>query len=161
MDIDRYILILFFKKIFEVQIRSRAMHMIAENGIAAHWRYKYLNKDSQSEGVYAWLRDAVNYVEEKDEQHLILNKTSQQFFDEQIYVFSPKGELFTLPLDSTPVDYAYTIHTDIGDRCAGAIVNGQESPLSTKLNNGDQVEIILDESTTISPLWIRFVKKEK
>ena len=61
----------------------------------------------------------------------------------------------------TPVDYAYTIHTDIGDRCAGALVNGQESPLSTKLNNGDQVEIILDESTTISPLWIRFVKKEK
>ena len=153
--------LIFQKKIFEVQIRSRAMHMIAENGIAAHWRYKYLNKDSQSEGVYAWLRDAVNYVEEKDEQHLILNKTSQQFFDEQIYVFSPKGELFTLPLDSTPVDYAYTIHTDIGDRCAGAIVNGQESPLSTKLNNGDQVEIILDESTTISPLWIRFVKKEK
>ena len=153
--------LIFQKKIFEVQIRSRAMHMIAENGIAAHWRYKYLNKDSQSEGVYAWLRDAVNYVEEKDEQHLILNKTSQQFFDEQIYVFSPKGELFTLPLDSTPVDYAYTIHTDIGDRCAGAIVNGQESPLSTKLNNGDQVEIILDENTTISPLWIRFVKKEK
>ena len=79
MDIDRYILILFFKKIFEVQIRSRAMHMIAENGIAAHWRYKYLNKDSQSEGVYAWLRDAVNYVEEKD--NISFNKTSQQFFD--------------------------------------------------------------------------------
>ena len=137
------------------------MHMIAENGIAAHWRYKYLNKNENDQNMYAWLRDAVNYVEEKNEQHLILNKTSQQFFDEQIYVFSPKGDLYTLPVDSTPVDFAYTIHTDIGDRCSSAIVNGQEVPLKTKLSSGDQVEIILNEKNTISPLWIRFVKKEK
>ena len=78
------------------------------------------------------------------------------------FMFSPLKENYLhFHLTPPPVDYAYTIHTDIGDRCAGAIVNGQESPLSTKLNNGDQVEIILDESTTISPLWIRFVKKEK
>ena len=125
--------IIFNNKIFEIQIRSRAMHMIAENGIAAHW----------------------------NEKHLILNKTSQQFFDEQIYVFSPKGELYTLPVDSTPVDFAYTIHTDIGDRCSGAKVNGLDVPLKTKLFSGDQVEIILNDKTTISPLWIRFVKKEK
>ena len=111
--------------------------------------------------MYSWLRDAVNFVEENDTRHLILNKTSQQFFDEQIYVFSPKGELFTLPVDSTPVDFAYTIHTDVGDRCAGAIVNGLEVPLNTKLNSGDQVEIVLNEKQSISPLWIRFVKKEK
>ena len=153
--------IIFNNKVFEIQIRSRAMHMIAENGIAAHWRYKYLNKDENDQNMYAWLRDAVNYVEEKNEQHLILNKTSQQFFDEQIYVFSPKGELFTLPVDSTPVDFAYTIHTDIGDRCSGAKVNGQDVPLKTKLSSGDQVEIVLNDKTTISPLWIRFVKKEK
>jgi guanosine-3',5'-bis(diphosphate) 3'-pyrophosphohydrolase len=153
--------IIFNNKVFEIQIRSRAMHMIAENGIAAHWRYKYLNKNENDQNMYAWLRDAVNYVEEKNEQHLILNKTSQQFFDEQIYVFSPKGDLYTLPVDSTPVDFAYTIHTDIGDRCSGAIVNGQEVPLKTKLSSGDQVEIILNEKNTISPLWIRFVKKEK
>ena len=153
--------IIFNNKLFEIQIRSRAMHMIAENGIAAHWRYKYLNKNENDQNMYAWLRDAVNYVEEKNEQHLILNKTSQQFFDEQIYVFSPKGDLYTLPVDSTPVDFAYTIHTDIGDRCSGAIVNGQEAPLKTKLSSGDQVEIILNEKNTISPLWIRFVKKEK
>ena len=153
--------IIFDKKIFEIQIRSRAMHMIAENGIAAHWRYKYLTKDTNSEVLYSWLRDAVNFVEENDTRHLILNKTSQQFFDEQIYVFSPKGELFTLPVDSTPVDFAYTIHTDVGDRCAGAIVNGLEVPLNTKLNSGDQVEIVLNEKQSISPLWIRFVKKEK
>ena len=153
--------IIFNNKVFEIQIRSRAMHMIAENGIAAHWRYKYLNKNENDQNMYAWLRDAVNYVEEKNEQHLILNKTSQQFFDEQIYVFSPKGDLYTLPVDSTPVDFAYTIHTDIGDRCSGAIVNGQEAPLKTKLSSGDQVEIILNEKNTISPLWIRFVKKEK
>src|SRR6056300_986937 len=153
--------IIFNNKVLEIQIRSRAMHMIAENGIAAHWRYKYLNKDQNDQNMYAWLRDAVNYVEEKNERHLILNKTSQQFFDEQIYVFSPKGELYTLPVDSTPVDFAYTIHTDIGDRCSGAIVNGQEAPLKTKLSSGDQVEIILNEKNTISPLWIRFVKKEK
>jgi len=153
--------IIFNNKVFEIQIRSRAMHMIAENGIAAHWRYKYLNKNENDQNMYAWLRDAVNYVEEKNEKHLILNKTSQQFFDEQIYVFSPKGDLYTLPVDSTPVDFAYTIHTDIGDRCSGAIVNGQEVPLKTKLSSGDQVEIILNEKNTISPLWIRFVKKEK
>jgi guanosine-3',5'-bis(diphosphate) 3'-pyrophosphohydrolase len=153
--------IIFNNKMFEIQIRSRAMHMIAENGIAAHWRYKYLNKNENDQNMYAWLRDAVNYVEEKNEQHLILNKTSQQFFDEQIYVFSPKGDLYTLPVDSTPVDFAYTIHTDIGDRCSGAKVNGQDVPLKTKLSSGDQVEIILNEKTTISPLWIRFVKKEK
>ena len=153
--------IIFNNKIFEIQIRSRAMHMIAENGIAAHWRYKYLNKDENDQNMYSWLRDAVNYVEEKNEKHLILNKTSQQFFDEQIYVFSPKGELYTLPVDSTPVDFAYTIHTDIGDRCSGAKVNGLDVPLKTKLFSGDQVEIILNDKTTISPLWIRFVKKEK
>src|SRR5210317_178732 len=153
--------IIFNNKVFEIQIRSRAMHMIAENGIAAHWRYKYLNKDQNDQNMYAWLRDAVNYVEEKNERHLILNKTSQQFFDEQIYVFSPKGELYTLPVDSTPIDFAYTIHTDIGDRCSGAKVNGQDVPLKTKLSSGDQVEIVLNDKTTISPLWIRFVKKEK
>ena len=153
--------VIFASKIFELQIRSRAMHMIAENGIAAHWRYKYLNKDQKDQNVYSWLRDAVNYVEEKNEKHLIVNKTSQQFFDEQIYVFSPKGDLFTLPIDSTPVDFAYTIHTDIGNKCLGALVNGQEAPLKTKLVSGDQVEIILNDKTTISPLWIRFVKKEK
>ena len=153
--------IIFNNKIFEIQIRSRAMHMIAENGIAAHWRYKYLSKDENDQNMYSWLRDAVNYVEERNEKHLILNKTSQQFFDEQIYVFSPKGELYTLPVDSTPVDFAYTIHTDIGDRCSGAKVNGLDVPLKTKLFSGDQVEIILNDKTTISPLWIRFVKKEK
>ena len=153
--------VIFNNKIFEIQIRSRAMNMIAENGIAAHWRYKYLNKDEENQNIYAWLRDAVNYVEEKNEKHLIVNRTSQQFFDEQIYVFSPKGDLYTLPIDSTPVDFAYTIHTDIGDRCSGAKVNGNDVPLRTKLISGDQVEIILDEKTSISPLWIRFVKKEK
>jgi GTP pyrophosphokinase len=153
--------VIFSGKIFELQIRSRAMNMIAENGIAAHWRYKYLNKNTKDQNVYSWLRDAVNFVEEKNEKHLIVNKTSQQFFDEQIYVFSPKGDLFTLPIDSTPVDFAYTIHTDIGNKCSGALVNGQEVPLSTKLFSGDQVKIILNEKTTISPLWIRFVKKEK
>ena len=153
--------IIFNNKIFEIQIRSRAMDMIVENGIAAHWRYKYLSKDENDQNMYSWLRDAVNYVEERNEKHLILNKTSQQFFDEQIYVFSPKGELYTLPVDSTPVDFAYTIHTDIGDRCSGAKVNGLDVPLKTKLFSGDQVEIILNDKTTISPLWIRFVKKEK
>ena len=125
--------VIFKGKIFELQIRSRAMNMIAENGIAAHWRYKYLNKDQKDQNIYSWLRDAVNFVEEKNEKHLIVNKTSQQFFDEQIYVFSPKGDLFTLPIDSTPVDFAYTIHTDIGSKCSGALVNGQEVPLKTCL----------------------------
>ncbi len=154
--------VFFENKIFEIQIRSKAMHMIAENGVAAHWRYKYINQSSvKDENLYKWLRDTVNYVEENNKEDYLINKTSHQFFEEQIYVFSPKGDLYTLPKDSTLVDFAYTVHTDIGDRCAGAKVNGIEMPLKTKLNSGDQIEIILDKNKVISPLWIRFVKKEK
>ena len=89
------------------------------------------------------------------------NKTSQQFFDEQIYVFSPKGELYTLPVDSTPVDFAYTIHTDIGDRCSGAKVNGLDVPLKTKLFSGDQVEIITSENVKPNRNWLNFVETSK
>ena len=154
--------IFFENKIFEIQIRSKAMHMIAENGVAAHWRYKYINQSSiNDENLYKWLRDTVNYVEENNKEDYLINKTSHQFFEEQIYVFSPNADLYTLPEGSTPVDFAYTVHTDIGDRCAGAKVNGIEVPLKTKLNSGDQIEIILDKNKVISPLWIRFVKKEK
>ncbi|MAV82279.1 MAG: bifunctional (p)ppGpp synthetase/guanosine-3',5'-bis(diphosphate) 3'-pyrophosphohydrolase, partial [Pelagibacteraceae bacterium] len=154
--------IFYNNKVFEIQIRSRAMNMIAENGIAAHWKYKYINQPNQKdENLYQWLRDTVNYVEENNTQNYLLNKTSNQFFDEQIYVFSPKGDLYTLPVGSTPVDFAYTVHTDIGDRCSGAKVNGIEVQLKTNLNSGDQVEIILDKNKAISPLWIRYVKKQK
>ena len=154
--------IFFENKIFEIQIRSKAMHMIAENGVAAHWRYKYINQSSiNDENLYKWLRDTVNYVEENNKEDYLINKTLNQFVDEQIYVFSPKGDLYTLPQGSTPVDFAYTVHTDIGNRCAGAKVNGLEVPLKTKLNSGDQINIMLDKNKVISPLWIRFVKKEK
>ncbi|MDB9776986.1 RelA/SpoT family protein, partial [Alphaproteobacteria bacterium] len=115
--------IFFENKIFEIQIRSKAMHMIAENGVAAHWRYKYINQSSiNDKNLYKWLRDTVNYVEENNKEDYLINKTLNQFVDEQIYVFSPKGDLYTLPQGSTPVDFAYTVHTDIGDRCAGAKV---------------------------------------
>ena len=154
--------IFFENKVFEIQIRSKAMHMIAENGVAAHWKYKYINQSYRNdENLYQWLRDTVNYIEENNKEDYLINKTSNQFFEEQIYVFSPKGDLYTLPNGSTPVDFAYTVHTDIGDRCAGAKINGIEIPLKTILNNGDQVEIILNKNKVISPLWIRFVKKDK
>ena len=154
--------IFFENKVFEIQIRSKAMHMIAENGVAAHWKYKYINQSYRNdENLYKWLRDTVNYIEENNKEDYLINKTSNQFFEEQIYVFSPKGDLYTLPNGSTPVDFAYTVHTDIGDRCAGAKINGIEIPLKTILNNGDQVEIILNKNKVISPLWIRFVKKDK
>ncbi|MDG2007194.1 MAG: RelA/SpoT family protein [Alphaproteobacteria bacterium] len=154
--------IFFENKVFEIQIRSKAMHMIAENGVAAHWKYKYINQSyNNDENLYKWLRDTVNYIEENNKEDYLINKTSNQFFEEQIYVFSPKGDLYTLPNGSTPVDFAYTVHTDIGDRCAGAKINGIEIPLKTILNNGDQVEIILNKNKVISPLWIRFVKKDK
>ena len=154
--------IFFENKVFEIQIRSKAMHMIAENGVAAHWKYKYINQSyNNDENLYKWLRDTVNYIEENNKEDYLINKTSNQFFEEQIYVFSPKGDLYSLPNGSTPVDFAYTVHTDIGDRCAGAKINGIEIPLKTILNNGDQVEIILNKNKVISPLWIRFVKKDK
>ena len=149
------------KKI-EIQIRSNAMHEIAEYGVAAHWKYKdpkqIKERDSKE---YQWLHDLVDIIEHATSSNDLMKNTSMQLFKDSIYVFSPKGDIFELPKNATSIDFAYAIHSEIGDRCIGTKVNGKMQPLNIKLNNGDQIEIITSEESSPSPLWKRFAVTSK
>ena len=149
------------KKI-EIQIRSKAMQEISEYGVAAHWKYKnpkdVKTKDSKE---YQWLHDLVEIIEQANAPEDIVKDTKIQLFKDNVYAFSPKGDIFELPVNSTPVDFAYAIHSDIGDTCIGAKINGKLQPLKIKINNGDQVEIITSKSSSPSPLWERFAVTNK
>ncbi|MBX2830945.1 MAG: bifunctional (p)ppGpp synthetase/guanosine-3',5'-bis(diphosphate) 3'-pyrophosphohydrolase [Rhodospirillales bacterium] len=143
----------------EVQIRTRHMHEVNENGVAAHWAYKQ-DKPSgeQKEGVqYRWLRDLLDILEHASEPEEFLEHTKLAMFQDQVFCFSPKGDVIALPARATPVDFAYMIHTHIGDTCVGAKVNGAMVPLRTVLNNGDQIEIVTSKAQTPNPTWERFV----
>ncbi|MEQ8390842.1 MAG: bifunctional (p)ppGpp synthetase/guanosine-3',5'-bis(diphosphate) 3'-pyrophosphohydrolase [Thalassospira sp.] len=143
----------------EVQIRTRHMHEVNENGVAAHWAYKE-DKPSgeQKEGVqYRWLRDLLDILEHASEPEEFLEHTKLAMFQDQVFCFSPKGDVIALPARATPVDFAYMIHTHIGDTCVGAKVNGAMVPLRTVLNNGDQIEIVTSKAQTPNPTWERFV----
>ena len=143
----------------EVQIRTRHMHEVNENGVAAHWAYKQdTPTGQQKEGVqYRWLRDLLDILEHASEPEEFLEHTKLAMFQDQVFCFSPKGDVIALPARATPVDFAYMIHTHIGDTCVGAKVNGAMVPLRTVLNNGDQVEIVTSKAQTPNPTWERFV----
>ncbi|PKR59532.1 RelA/SpoT family protein [Thalassospira lohafexi] len=146
----------------EVQIRTREMHEVNDNGVAAHWAYKQEGGSQkagpQKEGVqYRWLRDLLDILEHASEPEEFLEHTKLAMFQDQVFCFSPKGEVIALPARATPVDFAYMIHTHIGDTCVGAKVNGAMVPLRTVLNNGDQVEIVTSKAQTPNPTWERFV----
>lgn len=146
----------------EVQIRTREMHEVNDNGVAAHWVYKQEGGSQkagpQKEGVqYRWLRDLLDILEHASEPEEFLEHTKLAMFQDQVFCFSPKGEVIALPARATPVDFAYMIHTHIGDTCVGAKVNGAMVPLRTMLNNGDQVEIVTSKAQTPNPTWERFV----
>ena len=146
----------------EVQIRTREMHEVKDNGVAAHWAYKQEGGSQkagpQKEGVqYRWLRDLLDILEHASEPEEFLEHTKLAMFQDQVFCFSPKGEVIALPARATPVDFAYMIHTHIGDTCVGAKVNGAMVPLRTVLNNGDQVEIVTAKAQTPNPTWQRFV----
>ncbi|CAM3305268.1 RelA/SpoT family protein [Thalassospira profundimaris] len=143
----------------EVQIRTRQMHEVNENGVAAHWAYKQeAPTGQQKEGVqYRWLRDLLDILEHASEPEEFLEHTKLAMFQDQVFCFSPKGDVIALPARATPVDFAYMIHTHIGDTCVGAKVNGAMVPLRTVLNNGDQVEIVTSKAQTPNPTWERFV----
>lgn len=143
----------------EVQIRTRHMHEVNENGVAAHWAYKQETPSGQQkEGVqYRWLRDLLDILEHASEPEEFLEHTKLAMFQDQVFCFSPKGDVIALPARATPVDFAYMIHTHIGDTCVGAKVNGAMVPLRTALNNGDQVEIVTSKAQTPNPMWERFV----
>ena len=138
----------------EVQIRSRAMHSDAELGLAAHWAYK--QKGDATDHHAAWLRDLVEILEQSQDADELLEHTRMAMYQDRIFAFTPKGELHQLPKGSTPVDFAYAVHTSLGNQTVGAKVNGRVVPLRTSLDNGDQVEILKSEGQEPQPGWLSF-----
>ncbi|MDP2193762.1 MAG: bifunctional (p)ppGpp synthetase/guanosine-3',5'-bis(diphosphate) 3'-pyrophosphohydrolase [Alphaproteobacteria bacterium] len=144
----------------EIQIRTKKMQEFAEFGVAAHWQYKEENVDHgmQHDGKqYAWVRSLLDILETTDEPEEFLENTKLEMFHDQVFCFTPKGKLVPLPRGATTVDFAYAIHSDLGNKTIGAKVNGRPVPLRTILYNGDQVEIITDKNHNPSPTWERFV----
>ncbi len=140
----------------EIQIRTAEMHEIAEYGVAAHWHYK--QGVTQTNGrQYRWLRELLDILEHAGGPEEFLEHTKLEMFQDEVFCFTPKGDLINLPSGATPVDFAYAVHSQIGDRCVGAKINGRLMPLRTVLQNGDQVEIITSKAQTPSPTWERFV----
>lgn len=138
----------------EVQIRSRDMHHDAELGLAAHWAYK--QRGDAGDHQAAWLRDLVEILEQSQDADELLEHTRMAMYQDRIFAFSPKGELHQLPKGSTPVDFAYAVHTSLGNQTVGAKVNGRVVPLRTTLENGDQVEILKSEGQEPQPGWLTF-----
>jgi GTP diphosphokinase / guanosine-3',5'-bis(diphosphate) 3'-diphosphatase len=143
----------------EVQLRTQAMHDVAERGVAAHWRYRESVNDNDPSAVkaYEWLRDMVDLLERGESPEEFYEHSKLALYQDQVFCFSPKGMLIALPRGATPIDFAYFVHTDVGNTAVGAKVNGVHTPLHTPLKNGDQVEIICSKEQTPSPLWERFV----
>ena len=143
----------------EVQIRTRDMHDVAERGVAAHWRYRehVAAEQAGSDSALEWLRDMVDLLERGDSAEEFLDHSKLNLYQDQVFCFTPKGDLISLPRGATPIDFAYAVHTDLGNTTVGVKVNGVHVPLHTPLRNGDQVEIIRTKKQTPSPLWEQFV----
>jgi RelA/SpoT family (p)ppGpp synthetase len=143
----------------EVQIRSRDMHAQGERGLAAHWAYK---EGRPAADIHVpWVDELVEILEHADSPEELLEHTRMAMYQDRIFAFTPKGELIQLPKGATPVDFAYAVHTDLGDRTVGAKVNSRVVPLRTLLENGDQVEILASEAQHPQPSWLRFVTTGK
>ncbi|HLY57301.1 MAG TPA: RelA/SpoT AH/RIS domain-containing protein, partial [Stellaceae bacterium] len=140
----------------EVQIRTREMHEVAELGVAAHWSYK--QGAAVPDGTrYRWLHELLDILEHTANPEEFFENTKLDLYQDQVFVFTPKGDLYPLPRGATPVDFAYAVHSQIGDSCVAAKINGRIAPLRTVLSNGDQVEIITSKAQTPNPTWERFV----
>ena len=148
------------KQKIEVQIKTKQMDEIAELGVAAHWQYKN-NLNIQEGKKYKWIRELVEIVESSHEPDDFLENTKLEIFKDQVFCFTPKGDLISLPEKSTPVDFAYAVHSELGDICIGAKINGKISPLKTDLKNGDQVEILTSKFQNPSPNWVHSVQTTK
>ena len=150
-------------RLVEVQIRTKQMHEIAEKGVAAHWRYKE-NKtatDSELEAWANWIRDIFENASRVDQKKELLESFKLNLYQDEIYVFTPKGDLRRLPVGSTPVDFAFDIHSKVGFHCIGAKIDSKIVPLDTQLKSGDQVEIITSKNQHPNKNWIKFVKTHK
>ena len=139
----------------EIQIRTEEMHAVAETGVAAHWAYKDGVQVENRFAVdpYSWLRNLVARLEKGDEPQEFLEQVRLDMFHDQVFCFTPKGDVIGLPRGATPIDFAYAIHTNVGSHCAGAVVDGHRVPLWTRLRNGQQVEIVTAEGQSPSPHW--------
>src|SRR5215510_13860711 len=144
------------KQRIEIQIRTREMHEIAELGVAAHWQYKQ-GAPAVDGRQYRWLRELLDILEHASGPEEFLEHTKLEMFQDQVFCFTPKGDLIALPRGATPVDFAYAVHSEVGNTCVGAKINGRHMPLRTQLHNGDQVEVVTSRAQTPSPTWERFV----
>ena len=153
---------------YEIQIRSHEMHRTAEFGIAAHWRYKEGITRGEPEGeadevdeALTWFRQVLDWQKDTSEPEEFMEFLRMDLFQGEIFIFTPKGEVKQLPTGATPIDFAYSVHTEVGHHCAGARVNGRISPLSRELKNGDTVEIITDARQRPSRDWLAFVRTSR
>ena len=143
----------------EIQIRTWEMHRTSEYGIAAHWRYKEGSKADQFENKLSWLRALLEWQKDMRDSRMFMENLKLDLFDSQAFVFSPRGDVFSIPADGTPLDFAYQVHTDVGNHCVGAKVNGRIVPLDYKLQNGDICEILVNKSSGRPSLdWLSIVK---
>lgn len=150
-------------KLIEIQIRTRAMHEVAEKGVAAHWRYKenLTTLDEELENWISWVREIFEHADEEAPAKQLMESFKLNLYQEEIYLFTPKGELKILPQHATPVDFAFAVHSNVGYRCLSAKVNGRIVPLDYHLHSGDQVEIITSKNQTPKPDWEQFVVTHK
>jgi guanosine-3',5'-bis(diphosphate) 3'-pyrophosphohydrolase len=148
---------------FEVQIRTEEMHRIAEEGIAAHWKYKAggTTVTARDEERLNWIRQLVEWQKEMTDPNEFLSSLKMDLYPDEVYTFTPKGKVVVVPADATPVDFAYTIHTEVGHTCVGAKVNGRMAPLRSKLRTGDIVEIVTQKDHKPSRDWLTFVKSPR
>jgi GTP pyrophosphokinase len=149
-------------ELMEIQIRTEEMHAIAEYGVAAHWKYKegkpIIGKGDQ---MFLWLRQILELQQEMKDPREFLNTVKVELFPEEVYVFTPRGDVKELPIGATTIDFAYAIHTEVGNQCVGAKVNGKMVPLKTALKNGDVVEIITHPAHKPSKDWLKIAKTSR
>ncbi|MFQ5679300.1 MAG: RelA/SpoT family protein [Gemmatimonadota bacterium] len=149
-------------RLYEIQIRTQEMHRTSEFGIAAHWRYKEGRQEADEvDRKLAWFRQVLDWQQETVEPDEFMEFLRIDLFQDEIFVFTPAGDVKQLPKEATPIDFAFAVHTEIGFHCAGAKVNGRIAPLSRALRNGDTVEILTSDSQTPSRDWLGFVKTSK
>jgi len=146
---------------FELQIRTEEMHRMAEEGIAAHWKYKDGPVSAQDEQRLAWLRQVVEWQRDVSDPNEFLSTLKIDLYPEEVYTFTPKGKVVVLPRDSTPIDFAYSVHTEVGHSCVGAKVNGRMVPLRHRLHSGDIVEILTQPGHKPSRDWLALVKSSR
>ncbi|MFS8628293.1 MAG: bifunctional (p)ppGpp synthetase/guanosine-3',5'-bis(diphosphate) 3'-pyrophosphohydrolase [Limnochordales bacterium] len=145
----------------EIQIRTHEMHRVAEMGIAAHWLYKEGRSSSEFEEKVAWLRQVMEWLREMKDPQEFMETLKIDLFEDEVFVFTPKGDVKSLPAGSTPIDFAFAVHTDIGMHCVGARVNGKMVPLDYRLQNGEFVEILTSKNARPSQDWLSIVKTSK